>query len=366
MTDAILRFLGLGSTTDVLSVGEVLVILLVASFLVLAASALLAGGAVALRTRRVLRERARRVRFEKWQRVLREVLYDGVKPPDLWSLVGDDEGTEFLDFLVLFVRRLEGAERKRIVGLAEPYLHLLVGRLGDPDEGKRMRAVQTLGELGLPRFGEQVVAALDDPSPLVAMVAASTLARAETPEYAAEVLARLDRFAHWRQDFLAALVASLGAPAAPTLRDTLLERDASPRVRAVSADALAILGDPRAADAACEVLGSTDDTELRSAALRLLASVGRAEHLPPVRRLIAARELPVRLAAIRALGHFGLPEDIAPLASAAKDDPSPWVAIAAARALKDGGGDEALLALAGSEHPRSALGVQVISESRSW
>jgi len=72
------------------------------------------------------------------------------------------------------------------------------------------------------------------------------------------------------------------------------------------------------------------------------------------------------LAAIRALGRFGVAEDLAPLERAARDDPSPWVAIAAGRALKEAAGEEALEALAGSDHPRAALGLQVISEQRSW
>ena len=230
-----------------------------------------------------------------------------------------------------------------------------------------MRAVQVLGELGLGEYADRVIAALDDPSPLVAMVAASALARDETPEHAHEVLARLDRFSHWRHDFLTAMLASMGVKAAPALRNTLVDSEAPGGVRTAAADALATISDPRAANPARDVLGSTEDMELRAASLRLLASVGTAEHLPTVRKWLGPDEpLPVRLAAIRALGRFGGREDLPPLEKTAREDPSPWVAIAAARALKEGGGAASLEALAGSEHPRSALGLQVISESASW
>jgi len=351
---------------QLLSIGDVLVILLIATTMVVLVTVILAVGALVLRARTVSARRVMTERHEGWQRSLQAVLYDGASAEDLTGNIGPASGTDFLNFLLLYVRRLDGAEREQICALAEPHLPRILPMLAHRGTGRRMRAVQTLGELGLPAYGNQVIAALDDPSPLVSMVAASTLARAETPEYAGAVLARLDRFAHWRQDFLSAMVASMGIGAAPALRTTLADAGATPRLRAVSADALAALSDPLAADPAAEVLRSSTDKELRSAALRLLANVGRATHLSVVRENLAAEELPVRLTAIRALGRFGERTDLAPLETAAREDPSPWIAIAAARALKEGGGVEALEALAGSQHPRSALGLQVISESRSW
>ncbi|MDH3204987.1 MAG: HEAT repeat domain-containing protein [Gemmatimonadota bacterium] len=351
---------------QLLSLGEVLVILLVATTMVVLVTLVLACGALLLRRRTVSARSAMTVRHGGWQRSLQAVLYDGASAEDLTGSIAPASGTDFLNFLLLYVRRLDGSEREQICALAEPHLPRMVTLLTHRAAGRRMRAVQTLGELGLPGYGDQVIAALDDPSPLVAMVAASTLARAETPEYAGAVLAHLDRFAHWRQDFLSAMLASMGIGAASALRHALADDDATSRIRAVAADALAALSDPLAADPAAEVLGSSDDIELRAAALRLLASVGRAKHLSVVREHAAAEELPVRLAAIRALGRFGERTDLPPLEEAAREAPSPWVAIAAARALKEGGGVEALEALAGSQHPRSALGLQVISESRSW
>lgn len=365
MIDGVVGFVERLWLLPVLSVGDVVIVLALATASVLGVSIVLGAFAVASRIRRAARRREVKEEFRVWQRSLHAVLYDGAPLETLWQAVGNRNDLDVLSFLVEYVRRLGGAERDRVCALAEPYLPRLLPRLADRSEGTRLRAVQTLGELGLPRYTTQVVGSLDDPSPLVAMVAAGTLARAETPEYASEVLARAGRFVHWRQDFLASMLASMGRGAAPALRRTLADELAPPRVRAVVADALATLGDPLGADGAERALTTSDDWELRAAALRLLASVGREEHLAAVRRELSAPEQAVRLAAIRALGQFGGPEDEPELERAALDDPSPWIALAAARALKSGGALEALETLAGSQHPRAALGLQVISEPRS-
>lgn len=352
-------------TRQALLATEVILVLAVATLVVASLTVALGVGAVLLRAHRARRRRAVQEEYRAWQKGLQQVLYDGAPLEVLWNVVEERQAVDFLDFLVEYARRLGGAERDRICELADPYLPRLLPRLDHRTEGVRLRAVQTLGELGLPRYTTPVVEALDDASPLVAMVAASTLAQAETPEYAREVLARLERFEHWRQDFLAAMLASMRLGAAPALRRVLADPDARARVRAVAADALAALSDPLAAEPARAALTSSDDVELRAAALRLLARVGRGVHLDAVRESLHAPELPVRLAAIRALGQFGGPDDVPILELAAKEDPSPWIALAAARALKTGGGREALEALAGSEHSRAALGLQVISEARS-
>lgn len=350
---------------DILSSSQVLLLLGVSTLLVVIVTGVLGVAAVALRARRTRRAQALGREFREWQGVLHSVLYDGVDPESLSGMVAPARRLDFLDFLQQYVRRLGGAERERLCQLAEPHLPLLLPLVKHRREGTRLLAVQTLGELGLPRYTTQVVQALDDPSPLVAMVAASTLAQAETPEYAGAVLNHLGRFDHWRRDFLAPMLASMGMGAAPALRRVLSDTGLSARVRAVAADALAALSDPAAAEPGQAALTSSDDVELRAATLRLLARVGREEHLDAVRDSLASPELPVRLSAIRAIGQFGGREDVPMLEQAAREDPSPWIALAAARALRSAGQPEALEALAGSEHPRAALGLQVMSEARA-
>ena len=171
------------SVGPLLSPGDALWLLLyLASAVVLVASTVSAGGALLFRTRTIAKERVTKERSEQWQGALHRFLYDGADAETLWSTVDQDSRMDFLNFLLLYVRRLEGEEREAVCRLAEPNLLPILEQLDASAEGLRMRTVQTLGELGLPRYGDQVIAALDDPSPVVAMVAASTLARAETPE----------------------------------------------------------------------------------------------------------------------------------------------------------------------------------------
>ncbi len=353
--------------TRLLSPGEAFLLLVVLTggvFLVI--SATMATWTLVFRSRKLALARALQDRTGRWQYELQEVLYGDKAPESLSGTVDDDNRVEFLNFLLEYVRRLEGEEQDIIRRLAEPHLDKITEYLDHPVEARRARAVQTLGELGLPTFAEHVIAALDDSSPDVAMVAASTLSAADDGGYADPVLAHLDRFAHWRLDFLAAMLASMGPEAAPSLRWALADAEVTPNTRAVAADALALLGDAPAADLAHEVLVHTEKVELRAAALRLLAAVGRGEHVDAVREAVVDDALPVRLHAVRALGGIGAEEDRDLLEDAAMSDPSPWVAIAAARGLKEAGGAAALERLAGSRHPRAALGLQVISEVRSW
>ncbi len=364
MIQDVLGYFGIVWRGGLLSVSEVLVVLLVCTLVVLATSLLLAAAAVAFRRRNARRRTRMDERSAAWRDAVQEVLYDGADASELSNSVSPSDVPYFLNLLLKYVRRLDGDERDTICRLAEPHLHSVLHFMSHRSPTRRMRTIQMLGELRPADAQEPVVAALDDPSPLVAMVAATTLARHHAPEHAAAILDRLARFEHWRRDFLAAMLASMGADALAALRETLRDDERTPTVRAAAADALAALSDSAAADDARDVLVTTDDVELQAATLRLLASVGRLPHLPAVRQWLDPEQaLPVRLAAIRAVGRFGGPEDVAPLVGAARDDPSPWVAIAAARALKDAGASAELEILAGSDHPRSALGLQVLSEA---
>ena len=70
----------------------------------------------------------------------------------------------------------------------------------------------------------------------------------------------------------------------------------------------------------------------------------------------------VRGAAAAALGHLGSQVDVAMLHKVATDDASRWVAISAARSLRDLGGVKTLRDLAASPHQRASLALQVLSE----
>ncbi|HEU5218570.1 MAG TPA: HEAT repeat domain-containing protein, partial [Gemmatimonadales bacterium] len=205
-----------------------------------------------------------------------------------------------------------------------------------------------------------ILRALDDPSPLVAMVAARALARTGSPEYAAGILSRMHRFHHWRPSFLASMLATMGPAVAPALRKALADSTYPPSVRSVAADALRELHDYQAADAGALVLEESADTNLIAATLNLMAHVGRAEHLPAVRRHATSKEPIVRARAIAALGHVGAPEDI-PFIVGAFHDESSWVALRAGEALLEARAIDKLAALARLDLPRAPLARQLLA-----
>ena len=129
----------------------------------------------------------------------------------------------------------------------------------------------------------------------------------------------------------------------------------------VAADALRALNDLQAGDLAAQVLETHLDRDLAAACLRLLAEVGRPEHLEPVRRLCLSPDFVIRAQALRALGTLGSPEDL-PLFGAGMEDETTWVALQAARGLLAVGGEHVLLGLAAAELPGSELARQVLIE----
>jgi len=297
----------------------------------------------------------------KWDEAILSVLEGDEEYSTFWNLVTPDEELFCINYIMRYARWLIGIERERAVHLAQPYLHRIVPRSNSRDAQRRARAIQTLGELGLATHSDIVTRALDDQSPLVAMVAARALARKEHPQFLRPVLQHLHRFTTWSPNFLASLLSAVGPEAAPDLREVLRDSSRQPDVRAVVTTALGYIYDYDAADIAAEVLEVERDKELITACLRLMGRVGREDHLPLVRCFIEAQDFAVRAAAASALGSLGREEDLARLRNACDDD-SRWVALHAARALRDAGDVESLQALAASGQPRATLALQVLSE----
>lgn len=343
--------------------GEVLVMLLVGIAIIFGFVILFAVSAVFLRIKNY-RKAARWDRLEAmWEPLIMEVLYGEDPPERLWEVVETADERYFINFLVRYSRRLAGHERERLQTLARPYLPMVEADVRRRAPERRARAVQTLGELGMPHYAELLTAALDDRSALVAMAAARGLARREHPQYAGAVMKHLHRFSHWRPPFLAAMLAGMGSEAAPAIRATLADPERDSSVRTVAALALGQLHDARSAEVAAEVIGRDDDREVVAACLRLLGRVGRPEDLQLVRRQLRSDDAIVRGAAAGALGHLGSRVDVEPLQRIATTDESRWVAIAAARSVRELGGMKLLRDLAASTHRRASLALQVLSEA---
>lgn len=324
--------------------GDGVALVLAAAVAALFVLALLFGAAtLALRARNERRAR-RWARLEaEWTPLVLAVLSGDVPAAAPGVPVARADRPLFVDFLLRLVRRLKGPERDALVALAAPYLDEVAARARRGGAERRALAVQQLGALGAGRHAATVVAALDDRSALVAMTAARVLAPTGRAEHAAAILDHLARFREWSPGFLAALLATMGAGAAPSLRALLADPARSPGERAVAAEALRIMHDLPAADAARAAVAAGGDADLSAAALRLLAAVGGAADAPAVRAACRSADPVVRAQAAAALGAIGGAADRAALA-AALDDPSPWVVLHAARSLKALGGDAQLAA----------------------
>jgi HEAT repeat protein len=257
---------------------------------------------------------------------------------------------------------VRGEELDILRRAAVPGLPLLVPRAFHDTLGVRLRAVQTLGTLGLPRYESVVVEALADESPVVAMIAARTLASPEYAHRVREVIVNIDRLQGWDRRFLAALLADFGEGGAPALRAVFVDENAPAWVRAVAGDALGRIPDPTSGGLAVDVLERDGvDREVVITGLRLLGVVGASEHVGPVRRLARDEDDVVRAVALSALGSLGDHSDV-PLLEHSVRDPSPWVALNAARALSQMGQGDVVTDIAATERPGADIARQVLSE----
>jgi HEAT repeat protein len=338
-----------------------LIVALVAAVFV--SSLVFAAYALLLRYGHDRRQRRWKLLTERWEPVMLQALAesDAQAVQDLRALVDPPHRLHFVRFVLEYARRVKRAESEVLKDLASPYLEPLRERTRSRHAEVRSRAVQTLGTLGLPRYADEVLAALDDPSPVVAMVAARSLCDHGDVSHAEAVIGALHRFEVWNRTFLASMLASIGAPGLEILRETLADGARSPWVRAVAADALASLKDIEAGEIASRVVELEEDRELVVAALRLLTLVGDPEDAAVVRPRTVSPDFVVRCYAHTALGSLGSREDEHMFLDGIEDE-SPWVALHAARALRSAGGESRLRTLGASDHPGAELARQVLRE----
>lgn len=317
---------------------------------------------IVLRIRNERRDRLWRDLTERWEAPVLDAIMEPEAVPAVWPQVPDRYRLHFVQFVLEYTRRVRGEERRTLARLAEPYLDSIAERLDDRRAEIRTRAVQTLGTLGLPKYADQVMAGLDDPSPLVSMVAARSLARRDHPEFAPVVMKHLARFDGWNPRFLASMLAAMGPEASQTFRQGLADPATPAWLRAVEAEALRMQLDPASGDIAVEALGNTTDRELVASLLRLIAAVGRPEHVSLIRGFCTDADPVIRAHALHALGELGTDADI-PMLLDAMSDPSPWVALHAARGVREAGGSKMLVELARSDGVPARLAGQVLHEA---
>jgi hypothetical protein len=272
------------------------------------------GYAFALRIAHERRERLWGRLGEEWTDPVLGALTDPASVPSVRATVPVRYRLHFVGFVLSYSQRVRGEELRTLRDLVQPYLDEIARRARHRRAGVRMRAVQTLGALGLPRYTATVLAAL-------------SLARPEYAEHGPALLSRYPRLEGMEPLFLASLLADVGPTITPELRLRLADPATPAWLRAIHAVALRIQGDP-------------------------LANVGRPDHVSAVLPLVDARSSVVRAHALRTLGVLG-DETVIPLLERALTDESPWAALDAARGLLAVGGVDLLRAQGGrvEEHP---------------
>ncbi|MDJ0960322.1 MAG: HEAT repeat domain-containing protein [Acidimicrobiia bacterium] len=320
----------------------------------------LAAAILGLRLRSERLDRKRAAVEAAWQPRLFSLIADEVDPDELADQVANSEVDLVLELCGRFAQRLTGADLERIEGFAARFSWRLARRLHHSDVDTRARSVMLLSAIGGHRYEPALVSALDDPDPLVAMVAAQAIAKHRLARQVPRLIERVSALGVWSPAFVAGVVAGIGTTAAPALIDILASPSRPVTDRATAALALAQLHDPRAADTAVVVL--EDDTaarELVTACLRILEQVGRAPHLEPIRRLLSHADFAVRARAAAAIGAMGTSADAQQL-QAMVGDPSRWVGLNAAMALRRLHCDELLGDLAAGSGDSASIAAEAL------
>jgi HEAT repeat protein len=199
------------------------------------------------------------------------------------------------------------------------------------------------------------------------MLAARALATHGGATYTEPILSNLDRFEQWGSEYVVSLLVSLGSGAEAGLRGVMEDPSRSSRTRALVTDALRRLHDLESVGAAEGILSREAESareaepDLVASLLRLLSVLGGPEHQDRVREFLDHSHFAVRAEAYSALGALGTSEDTERL-EAGLSDPSPWVALHAARGMRERGRRPRLLKLSQSGSPGAAAAAQVLAE----
>lgn len=359
--DRLLDWLGLPPYERAADHEKVLVVLIVSVTALFILTLLFTVIVVLLRAGHVRRRQRREERGERWHDAVLDVLSGGA-PAGLHARVRPGEEIALLAFLMQFARRLRGDEARALALAAGPYLPAAMRNVSVRSTERRAHAVQALAAFGADDDTAVVLDALDDPSPYVAMTAAQALARPEHAAHAGRVIDRLWRFEQWSPEYLSAMLARLGAPAAEPARRILADPAQPPHARVVAADMLLRLNDLPAADVAARVLEQPDlDPSIAAACLRLVGRLGRAEHLDTIHRYAGSPSALVRAQSLRAAAAIGGAAEV-PAVTAALHDPSPWVKHEAAMGLLQLGRPDLLERFAAEDSPLALVARQALAE----
>ncbi len=267
-----------------------------------------------------------------------------------------------MDFLMEHASRLRGEELLILSSIAAPYLRGIAQTFNRGDLYHQAWATRILGTFGLPVYRPYLLSALSHRSPHVVMTAFRCLIAYGDPQSFDILVWSLSRFEKWNRNLLALLVASIGKNSIEVIRKGFEDESQPYFVRVILCTALREMGDIPSADIAAKILRKKTHIELAFACIRLIRNLGGKQHADLIRSLCGQENKMFRAQAIRAIGRLGDETDL-PLLKAGLDDPSPWVALYCATALKDIHMEPLLKEIARSNHPRAALASQVLELS---
>ncbi len=300
--------------------------------------------ALTIGTKALRSARGRRTKSStrKLESALDSSLATGEVHPDLLHL--NDRETDLLAILMVeYLSVLSGAEKERLVGLAEEagLVRSYFARLGSRNRWRKARAAENLGYLGGREAVAPLAALLANPDETVRAVAARALARIGT-EVAAEALAStLNDPSELTRLRMAENLERIGVLSVGPLIKTLEGGDQDARVLAAR-----ILGYLRAAEARpalCASMLGGPLTDLRAQATLSLGKIGNPADMPALQKAAGDEEWPVRAQAANALEMIGDVSTI-PVLQMLTVDQEWWVRLNASRALANMGpeGERAL------------------------
>lgn len=304
---------------------------------------------VAVKVLRSIGERRRRSWEEELDLDLQSFLAVGDVPQRLRRLKG--WGREILSERInAFVLLLSGAEREKLIGLAQELgltkRDLL--RLGSRRRWSRARAAENLGYVGGREAVFPLTRLLSDEDETVRAVAARALSRIGTPEAARALAGVLDSPSELTGLRAAENLERIGPLATPHLT-ALLGTDKR-RAQLLAARILGNLRAHEARNALRQSISRHQPTDLKAQAALALGKIGDPEDVPALLEATGDEEWPVRTQAANALGMIGETSAI-PTLEAMAADREWWVRVNASRALAGMGpeGERALLKLLATE-----------------
>ena len=314
---------------------------------------LMVGLTLGIKIRRSNVRRRRRSRTRKLQPALGSSVSSGELHPDLRNLGRGDSDALTVLMVENLSLLLRGAERDRLVQLAEEtgLVDRCLRDLNSWGSRRKARAAQGLGYFGDPRAVAPLINLLGNRDETLRAVAARALARIGTPE-AVKALARtLNDPSDITRLRMADNLERLGTLALEPLLSTL--RGGDPRARVLAAR---VLGNLRAAEARPILREAMFEGKLLNLRAQATLAVGKIADPEDVTDLLTAagdEAWPVRVQAANALGMVGSASTLPALRRLALDEEW-WVRLNASRALANMGpdGERTLVEMLGSEDHR--------------